>query len=327
MSRGEWSSRWLATRARTLALLCGLAACSGALAQAWPSKPVHVISPFPPAGPSDTAARLVADKLAAALGQPFIVENRPGASGAIGSLAVVKAPADGYTLMMSATSSHISPYLLKNQSFDPMKDLLPVVSVGAMPFYFMVNAANVPARSLGEFIALARSRPGQLTYGTPGVGTLAHLCGEMFKAQVHVDLLHVPYKGSGQVVNDLMGGQVDLSCNVTPIRAPQVRLLAVTSKIRSAATPEVPTTGESGLADFELSLWVGLFAPKGLAAEIVDRLNLEINKILAQADVQEQLKALNIVYRPNTPAQFADFLKADTPRWERVIRDVGVKVE
>jgi tripartite-type tricarboxylate transporter receptor subunit TctC len=310
-----------------LALLFGLAGCTGAWAQAWPNKPVHVISPFPPAGPSDTAARLVADKLAAVFGQPFIIENRPGASGAIGTLAVVKAAPDGYTLMMSATSSHISPYLLKNQSFDPMKDLLPVVSVGAMPFYFMVNAANVPAKTLAEFIALARSRPGQLTYGTPGIGTLAHLCGEMFKAQAKVDLLHVPYKGSGQVVNDLMGGQVDMSCNVTPIRAPQVRLLAVTSKTRSAATPDVPTTSESGLPDFELALWVGMFAPKGLPAEIVDKLNVEINKILVQPDMQEQLRILNIVYRPNTPAQFADFLKVDTPRWERVIRDVGVKVE
>ena len=310
-----------------LAVLLGLAACTGAWAQAWPNKPVHVISPFPPAGPSDTAARLVADKLAAVFGQPFIIENRPGASGAIGTLAVVKAAPDGYTLMMSATSSHISPYLLKNQSFDPMKDLLPVVSVGAMPFYFMVNAAKVPAKTLAEFIALARSRPGQLTYGTPGIGTLAHLCGEMFKAQAKVDLLHVPYKGSGQVVNDLMGGQVDMSCNVTPIRAPQVRLLAVTSKARSAATPDVPTTSESGLPDFELALWVGMFAPKGLPIEIVDRLNAEINRILVQPDMQEQLRILNIVYRPNTPAQFADFLKVDTPRWERVIRDVGVKVE
>ena len=325
MSRSRPTRRRLAARA--LALLVGLAACGAALAQAWPAKPVRVISPFPPAGPSDTAARLVADRLAAVLGQPFVIENRPGASGAIGSLVVVKAPADGYTLMMSATSSHISPYLLKNQSFDPMKDLLPIVSVGAMPFYFMVNAAKVPARTLGEFVALARSRPGQLTYGTPGIGTLAHLCGEMFKSQAQVDLLHVPYKGSAQVVNDLMGGQVDMSCNVTPIRAPQVRLLAVTSKVRSSATPEVATTAESGLADFELSLWVGMFGPKGLPAEIVDRLNLEINKILSQPDVQEQLKVLNIVYRPNTPAQFADFLKTDTPRWERVIRDVGVKVE
>lgn len=325
MTRPTLAPRRLA--ARLLALVMALAASCGALAQAWPSKPVHVISPFPPAGPSDTAARLVADKLAAVFGQPFVIENRPGASGAIGSLAVVKAAPDGYTLMMSATSSHISPYLLRNQSFDPMKDLLPVVSVGAMPFYFMVNAAKVPARSLAELVALARSRPGQLSYGTPGIGTLAHLCGEMFKAQAKVDLLHVPYKGSGQVVSDLMGGQVDMSCNVTPIRAPQVRLLAVTSKARSPATPDVPTTSESGLPDFDLALWVGMFAPKGLAPDIVERLNVEVNRILAQPDMQEQLRILNIVYRPNTPAQFAEFLKADTPRWERVIRDVGVKVE
>jgi tripartite-type tricarboxylate transporter receptor subunit TctC len=312
--------------ARALTFAVGVAMLGSAFGQAWPNKPVHVISPFPPAGPSDTAARLVAGKLAEALGQPFIIENRPGASGAIGSLYVVKAAPDGYTLLMSATSSHISPYLLKNQSFDPMRDLLPIVNVGSSPFYLMVNS-SVPAKNLAEFIALAKSRPGHFTYGTPGNGTLAHLCVELFKAQANIDLLHVPYKGSAQVVTDLMAGQVDMTCNVTPTRAEQVRLLALTAAKRSPLTPEVPTTAEAGLANFRLSLWVGMFGPAHLPAAIAERLNREINKILAAPDVQEQLKTLNIDYAPNTPAEFADYLKTDTPRWEKVIRDIGVKVD
>jgi tripartite-type tricarboxylate transporter receptor subunit TctC len=190
----------------------------------------------------------------------------------------------------------------------------------------MINS-QVPAKNLAEFIALAKSRPGHFTYGTPGLGTLAHLCVEMFKAQAGVDLLHVPYKGSAQVVTDLMAGQIDMSCNVTPTRAEQVRLLAVTAANRAPTTPEVPTTAEAGLANFRLSLWVGMFGPARLPPAIAERLNKEINKILALPDVQEQLKALNIEYTPNSPAEFADYLKADTPRWEKVINDIGVKVD
>ena len=303
-----------------------LLAVGSAMAQAWPNRPVHVVAPFPPGGPSDTAGRLVAARLGEALGQPFIIENKPGASGAIGSLAVARAVPDGYTLLMGATSSHIAPYLLKTQSYDPNKDLVPIVNLGMMPFYLMVHSAT-GARSLPEFIALGRAQPGKFSYGSPGNGTLAHLCMEMFKTQARVERLHVPYKGSAQVVSDLMAGHVNMTCNVTPTKAEQLRNLAVTAARRSPAMPDVPTAQEAGLPNFELALWVGLFGPVGLPAPIVERLNREINRILAGADMQDQLRTLNIEYQPNSAAQFAEFLRTDTPRWGKVIRDIGVKVD
>ena len=302
------------------------AAVGIASGQAWPNKPVHIVSPFTSAGPSDTAARLVGTKLSEFLGQPIVVENRPGASGALGTSSVVRAAPDGYTLLMSATSSHISPYLLRTATFDPLNDLVPIVSVGSQPFYLMINA-QLPAKNLAEFIALAKKNPGKYTYATPGLGTLAHLCVELFKSQTGVDLVHVPYKGSAQVVTDLMAGHIDMTCNVTPVRAPQVRLLAITSAKRASTTPEVPTTDEAGLANFRLALWIGLFGPAKLPVAIVDRLNREVQRIVVMPDFEEQLKALNIEFAPNTPAEFAAYLRADTPRWEKVIRDIGVKVD
>ena len=206
----------------------------------------------------------MASKLSDAFGQTFVVENRPGASGILGSSQVVRAAPDGYTLLMSATSSHISPYLLRTASFDPVKDLLPIVGVGTQPFYLMVNA-QLPAKTLLEFIALAKSRPDHYTYATPGLGTLAHLCVELFKSQTGIELRHVPYKGSAQVVTDLMAGQIDMTCNVTPVRAPQVRLLALTADARSPLTPEVPTTTQAGLPNFKLALWVGTVRPGEVA--------------------------------------------------------------
>ncbi|MES2187559.1 MAG: tripartite tricarboxylate transporter substrate binding protein [Pseudomonadota bacterium] len=326
----------LSTRRRTLGLcvlaLAGAMAFSPAPVRAqaqaapYPSKPVRIISPFPPGGPTDSVARLVAAKLGEALGQPFIIENRPGASGAIGSMVVAKAPPDGYTLLMGATSSHIAPYLLKTQSYDPMKDVLPIVNVGLMPFYLIVNR-KVPASSLHDFITLAKKQPGHFSYASPGNGTLAHLAMEMFKERAGVDILHVPYKGSAQVVTDVMAGQVDTTFNVTPIKSDQVRMLALTAARRSADMPEVPTAAEAGLPNFELALWVGLFGPLNLPPAITERLNREVNKAMAAPEMQEQLRVANIQYTPNTPAQFASFLATDTPRWEKVIRDVGVKVD
>jgi tripartite-type tricarboxylate transporter receptor subunit TctC len=312
---------------RSLALAAVAALSSAAAhAQAWPSRPVQVISPFPAAGPSDSAARLIGPKLQEALGQPVVLENRPGASGTVGSSAVAKAAPDGHTLLMAATSSHIAPYLLKTPSFDPMKDLAPIASVGSMPFYIMVHAAT-GARTLAEFIDVAKKQPGKLTYASPGNGSLAHLCFELLKSQAGINVLHVPYKGSAQAVQDVMAGHVNATCNVTPTRSDNVRVLAVTSSRRSPAMPDVPTSAQAGLPAFELALWVGLFGPNKLPPAVTERLNREMNRILAEPDMQQRLRSINVEPSPGTPEQFEKFLAADTPRWGQLIRDIGVTVD
>lgn len=303
-----------------------VAAAQAAFAQTWPSRPVHVISPFPAAGPSDSAARLIGPKLQEALGQPVVLENRPGASGTVGSTAVAKAAPDGHTLLMAATSSHIAPYLLKTPSYDPMKDLAPIASIGSMPFYIMVHAGT-GARTLAEFIDAAKKQPGKLTYASPGNGSLAHLCMELLKSQAGINVLHVPYKGSAQAVQDVVAGHVNATCNVTPTRSDNVRVLAVTSSKRSSAMPDVPTSAQAGLPSFELALWVGLFGPNKLPAAVTERLNREINRIVSDRDVQERLRAINVEPSPGSPEQFATFLGTDTPRWGQLIRDIGVTVD
>ena len=297
-----------------------------AQAQGYASKPIHIVSPFPAAGPSDTAARLLAPKLIEALGQPIVLENKPGASGTVGSLSVVKAAPDGYTLLLGATTSHIAPYLLRTQTYDPMLDLQPITNIGSMPFYLMVHS-SVGAKTLGEFIAAAKNQPGKFTYSSPGNGSLAHLCMELLKAQANINLLHVPYKGSAQAVQDVIAGHVHATCNVTPTKSDQIKVLAVTSTKRSIAMPEVPTSSQAGLPGFELSLWVGLFGPQKLPATISERLSREVNRILSEQDMQEKLRTVNIEFIPNTPEQFTNFLATDTPRWGKLIRDIGVKVD
>jgi tripartite-type tricarboxylate transporter receptor subunit TctC len=308
------------------AIALGLVFSSSIFGQPYPNKPVRIIAPFPAGGPSDTIGRLVATKLGDSLGQTFIVENRPGASGVIGSAYVAKSAPDGYTLLIGATSSHISPYLLKTPSYDPNKDLMPIVNMGVMPFYLMVNS-KIPAKNVNEFIALAKQRPRELTYGSPGNGSLAHLAAEIFKTQTNTDLLHIPYKGSAQVVLDLMAGHVNTTFNVTPTKSDEVRMLAVSSNKRSLALPEVPTFAQSGVPNFELSLWVGLFGPSNLPQSIVDKLNREVNKILMTPEMQQQLRTLNVEFIANTQKQFADFLATDTARWQKVIQDIGVTVD
>jgi tripartite-type tricarboxylate transporter receptor subunit TctC len=244
----------------------------------------------------------------------------------VGSSAVAKAAPDGYTLLMAATSSHIAPYLLKTPSYDPMKDLSPIASVGSMPFYIMVHAST-GAKSLADFIEAAKKQPGKLTYASPGNGSLAHLCFELLKAQAGINVLHVPYKGSAQAVQDVMAGHVNATCNVTPTKSENVRVLAVTSSKRSPAMPDVPTSAEAGLPSFELALWVGLFGPNKLPPAVVERMNREMNRVLSEPDMQQRLRAINVEPGPGSPEQFEKFLAVDTPRWGKLIRDIGVTID
>lgn len=316
---------------RCLTVLMGfMLATNVSHAQSYPSKVVRIVVPFAPGGPTDVLARMIAQKLSESMGQPFIVENRTGATGTIASGMVAKSPPDGYTLLMASMSSHISPYLYRNVGYDPT-DFTPIVNVATLPFYFVAHP-SVPANTLGELIALAKKRPGELNYASPGSGSGGHLCMEMFKAATGTDIAHVPYKGAAPAVADLVAGQVNVICDSVAtshphVKAGKLRGLALAAPKRYAAAPEIPTTAEAGLPNFEISLWFGLLGPTGMPPAITRRLNSEVNTIMSAPDMRERIVTMGGEFTPNTPEEFAAFLKTDTPKWVKVIRDVGARID
>ena len=314
-------------------LLCALwvVLAGPALAQDYPARPVKVMIPFPPGGPTDVLARLVAQKLTESMGQPFVVENRPGGTGTIASGAVSKSAPDGYTLLVASTSSHISPYLLRNSGIDPMKDFTAVANLATLPFYYVINP-QVPAQSLQEFVALAKQKPGSLNFASPGSGSGGHLCTEMFKRATGVKMTHIPYKGAAPAVQGLIGGETQFICDSISTSHPHVksgklRGLAVASPKRMEAAAEVPTTLESGLPELQISLWFAVFGPPGMPAAITQKLNREINRVLDTPEVRARIVAIGGEYSPNTVDQFNAFLRVELPRWAQVIQETGVKVD
>ena len=316
------------TAGATLALL---AATSSAMAQAWPNKPIKYIVPFPPGGATDILARIVADKLGPALGQPVVVENRAGAAGNVGTEAVVRSAPDGYTVLQGTVAQSISEtlYTKLNHSFE--RDLLPVAKIADVPNVFVVHPA-IPVKTVQEFIALAKQNPGKYNFASSGSGTSIHMSGELFKLLANIDIKHIPYKGSAPALQDLIGGQVDIMFdNLTPslphIRAGKLRALAITTATRYPGTPELPTMIEQGVAGYEAAAWFGMMAPKGTPPEIVARLNTEINKILALPDVREKLVQQGAVPAPGSPADFGRFINAEVVKWGKVVKASGAKVE
>jgi len=313
------------------ALLLALAAPVAA-AQGYPSKPIHLIVPFPPGGPTDIVGRLVGQKLSEGLGQPVVVDNRAGAGGTVGSSAAAKSPADGYTLLYGSTSTlAIAPALYHNLSYDPRTAFAPITLVSRGAIIAAVNA-QVPARTLQEFIALARKSPGQLSYSSAGSGTPPHLAAELFKTVAGVDLLHVPYKGGAPAISDLVGGQVQAIFEgevvlLPHIRSGKVRALAITGQKRAAALPDVPTFAEAGLPSYDAYFWSGLVAPAGTPAEIVSRLNGVLVQALNAHDAHEALTRQGLEPAPTTPQQFAAFIGSEVERWGRVARDSGAKLD
>ena len=318
-----------------------LTACAVALAtmlpvavsaQAYPAKPVRLIVPFAPGGTTDVLARLVAQELGEALGQQFPVENRPGASGNIGTEAAVKAPPDGYTLVMSFDGTMaINPSTYAKLPFDPQRDLAPVANVAQVPLLFVVHP-GVAARTIGEFVALAKASPGRINYSSAGNGSTGHLTGELLKARAGIDMVHVSYKGGGQAVQDLLGGQIQMVVTALPtveghLKAGKLRALAFTSAQRVPVAPDVPTLAESGFPGFEVVSWYGILAPAGTPRDIVRKLNAEINRILALPRVRERLAALGAEPTGGTPEEFAATIKADTARWAKVVADAGIRIE
>jgi len=308
-----------------------LAATGPALAQAWPNKPIRLVVNFPPGGAADQIARSVGVPLGEALGQPIVIENRPGANGNIGADAVAKSPPDGYTLLMSSGGAFsVNPHLYTKLPFDPLKDLVPVAAAARI-LVFLVVRPDLPAKSVDEFVALARANPGKLTYGSPGSGSSPHIAGEMLKRAAKIDIVHVPYKGAAPALTDLLGGQLDFmfdpGIGLPQVRAGKLRLLAVGSPKRSPLFPDTPTLAEAGMVGFDADSWFGFYAPAGVPADILARLNREINRALQTPAVRERITALGAEAVALGAEEFAALQRADRERFGVVVREAGIKLD
>jgi tripartite-type tricarboxylate transporter receptor subunit TctC len=313
-------------------LLSALAVAGTAAAQsAYPAKPVRVVIGFPPASAADIVARVVGAKTGEGLGQQVLIENRPGASSNIATEAVVRAPADGYTLLMGTIANTINSSLYSKLPFDFARDFAPIAAIASVPNVLVVHP-SLPVRSIQEFIRFAKAKPGEILYGSSGNGTGPHLSGELFNLMAGVKLVHIPYKGSPQAVTDLLGGRVmamfsPASTALPHIKAGTLRALGVSSARRTAIAPDLPTIAESGLAGFETSVWFGLLAPAGTPRDIIERLNREVARALADADVQRQFATQGIDALGGTPDQFAAYIREETAKWARVVQASGAKID
>ena len=313
------------------ALLCALV--STAAAQAWPAKTISLIVPFPAGGTTDVLARALGQELSKSLGQPVIVENKPGAGSTLGADFVAKAKPDGYTLLMGAVHHTIATSVYRKLAYDFQKDLAPITTVAMVPNVLVVQAdAATPIRTVPELIAQAKRAPGKLTFGSNGNGTGQHLIGAQFESMAGVQLLHVPYKGSGPMTTDLLGGQITMSFDtITPvlqhIKGGKLRALAVTTAKRSAALPDVPTLDEAGLKGFDLGTWFGVLAPAGTPKDVVMRLNTEMIKIIQSADFRKKMDDIGADPIGNTPEQMARQIKDDTERFARLVKEAKVVLE
>jgi len=299
-------------------------------AQNWPSKPVKIIVPFGPGGTADTLGRLVAGKLSEQLKQSFVVENRGGAGGAVGSELVSNAPPDGYTLVVSGIASHvIAPHLPNGTPYDPLKDFTHIALFGGPPAVLAVGP-SLPAKTLKEFVALAREKPGTLTYGSPGAGTQGQLVMELFKRSAGIDVLHVPYKGAAAAVTDLIGGQISsvsttLSTAAGQIRGGRARGLALSSPERLPDYPDIPTFAEQGYKDIVGTVWFSLSGPAGMAADIVDKLNAEVRRAMELSDVRQRMRHDGVVANKLDAQQFTAFVAEELRRWGPIVKASGAK--
>jgi len=300
-------------------------------AQPFPSKPIKIIVPFPAGGTVDFFARVISTKLSEALGQSVLVENRAGAGGNIAAEAVAKAAPDGYTLLMGSEIIAINTSLYSKIGYDPVKDLAPITLVGTVPNILIVHP-GLPINSVAELIALAKKTPGKISFASTGQGTSTHLSSELFKLMANVDMLHVPYKGGPPAIADLISGQVNMMfinmpTGITHVRSGKAKILAVSSIKRVAQLPDVPTVDQSGVKGFETSAWSGLYAPAATPADIINRLNVEVVKVLKQPSVREQLMAQGAEPVGDTPEEFSRFTLAEISKWAKIIKISGAKVD
>ena len=304
---------------------------TAARADAYPAKPLRLIVGYAPGGATDVIARLVGQRLGEALGQAVIVENRPGANGSIGAEVVARAAPDGYTLFMCTIANVINTSLYPKLPFDFVRDFAPVSLVATIPNMLVVNPA-VAAKDLKEFIALAKSNPGQINFASPGSGSSPHLSGELFKTAAGVSMVHIPYKGSAPAMSDLIGGQVQAMFDNMPsalphVKAGKLRALAVTGANRSAAAMNIPTMDEAGLPGYQITSWFGVALPVATPKEIVQKLNMEIVKVLNRPDIRERLAGLGADVAPSSTEEFASYIMAETAKWAETIKVSGAKVD
>jgi len=309
-----------------------LFAASAALAQTYPNKPIRIIIAQAPGSATDVISRVVGNRLQESLGQPVVIEARPGAGGAVGTEAAARSAPDGYTLFMANNSTHGSnPALYAKLPYDAVKDFAPITLVAAVPYVLVVDPA-LPVKSVQDLIALAKSKPGKMNYASAGNGSTHQFCGELLKSMSGIDVLHIPYKGSPPAIAGLLGGEVSLMfANLTDIgsqiRSGKVKALAVTVTRRASLLPEVPTMSEAGLPGFDIGSWFGLLAPAGTPAPIVSRLNAETVKVLGRADVQSTLGAQGLDLVPGSPEQFAAHIKSEIAKFTRIAKAAGIKAE
>ncbi|MEO8653455.1 MAG: tripartite tricarboxylate transporter substrate binding protein [Ramlibacter sp.] len=306
------------------------AGCAGAFAQAdYPMRPVKIIVPFAAGGPADNYARFIAQRLSTELKQPFVVDDKPGAGSIIGTDLVAKSPADGYTLLMMSNTHTVNETLVPSKPFKLMDDFVGIAPVNYSDLMLVVHP-SVPARNLAELIALAKSKPGKLNYASSGTGTPYHMAGELFKHMAGVKITHIPYKGSSGARTDVVGGQVDMMFDAVTTMANmakdgKVRGLATSGTTRNSITPDLPTVSEAGVPKYEATIWLGLMAPKGTPPEIVNRLNAEIRKIVAQADVKSLWASQGAVPMSMTVAEFQQYLREDIAKWANIVKISGAK--
>jgi tripartite-type tricarboxylate transporter receptor subunit TctC len=319
---------------RTITTLLGCAALvlsALAHAQPYPNRTIRIVVPFAVGGIADTFGRVIAQKLTEAWGQPVVIENKAGAGGNIGADLVAKAPPDGYTLVIGNIGTHaVNQYLVKSMPYDPIKDFVPIAHIMDAEGLLVVHP-DLPVKTIPELIALAKMKPGGLSYASGGLGTTSHLAGEFFKVMAGVDMVHIPYKGNSPAITDVMGGQAQMIFATMPTviqqaKSGRLRPIAVIGSARAKAVPEVPTVAET-LPGFEVSNWIGLFAPAGTPAEIVNKLNAEIQKIMRAPDVEKRLETEGAKFIPTTPASFAAFQRSEAARWAKVIKDANIKPE
>jgi tripartite-type tricarboxylate transporter receptor subunit TctC len=300
----------------------------GAFAQSVSKRPVRIIVPFTPAAGPDIVARLLAPKLQSRWDQPFFVENRPGASGTIGTEMVVKAPADGHTIMVGPASIVTAPHLYSKIAYNVIKDLTPITSIGSTSLALVVHK-SVPVNTAQEFIAWVKSQPGKLNYGSPGNGTHHHLCMELLKLSAGIDIVHVPYKGSAQAENDLIAGVIPtmflpIHVALPKIRAGQIKVLGESLKERHPLFPDIPSLDEQGVSGYDVDLWIGVWAPPGMPADMLARFNSEIRAVVAEPEMRSQLAGQGLVPNTGTPEQFAKLAKDDYEKWGKIIRQAKI---
>ena len=298
----------------------------------YPTKPVSIVVAYAPGGQGDVFARLVSEKLSTVYKQPVVVDNKPGVSGTVGTRVAAKAKNDGYTLLLGQTGEiTVNRLLIKDMGYDPMKELIPVVLIGNAPLV-MLAPADAPYNTVNEFIQLARAKPGEFSYGSVGAGTPGHLSAVALGLGAKLNMVHVPYKGVGPLLSDLMAGRLQAffssaSAAMPQIKGGKLKALGVTTPQRMTSLPQVPTIAEAGLPGFSYTLWGGLFAPAGTPSHVIESLNREVNAVLAQPDIRSRLEADNVAVPKNTPAEFADYVKAESVKFEKLIKEANVKVD